>query len=176
MITTNSFSSLFIFGDNLNLKTRFINFIDVPKKIIILGEFCFDIYTKGSIDFIFINVDNYDISSFYNLRHHVKNFISNKKYLISNIIYFTTYMNYFNLQLLSILYHYRMKIQFVSLKPTNFSYKLYIDSCVSLNLSTFFIKNITFTKEEFLIIIKNTYCDNYDTNFEYIYDIFIQSL
>ena len=172
-IIANSFSAIFIFGNNV-FKEQLLKILKIPKKQILVNdyfnEYYFNIITVGCIDFIIIDINIIEhVADIINLKSVIKKFIKNKKYLISNIIYFTKYINPCQSQILYYLALYEINIQLVTLKP-NISFDEYIDVCKKLNLTTFIIKDIKFTKEEFLKIIKNIYDYKYDE----IYNIFIE--
>lgn len=172
MSNSNSFSAIFIFGEDI-LKQNFIHILKstaVTENTMIFDGTKFNIYTKGSIDFIDINIDLNDIRQINSLKNPIQKFITYKKYLVSNIIYFMKYMSPKQHQIIDFLSFNNMNIQLVSLKP-NKTFDEYMIVCHLQNLQTYIIKNIHFTKDEFLRIIKNIYNQDYDE----LYNIFIES-
>ena len=168
---THNFSSLFIIGNDVLLRKFLIN-IKVLKNIIYIDDFEFDTYRYDGIDFIIVKIDLHYIENIKKIGEIMKNYIEKKKYLLSNIIYFTKYTGPAENQNLRILSIYsKININLVSLKPT-ISFDNYSMICKELNLKTFILKDLNIDKEKFLKIIKNIY----DNEYEYIYDIFINNM
>jgi hypothetical protein len=167
MIISKRFSSIFILGDNIFLR-NFLSNINVPKKLIIEDKFNFNIYTYGGIDFINVELNLDEIGEIFKLNRIIKNFIKKNNYLLSNILYFTTYVNPKQYQILSILSDSNVNMSIVTLKPT-VTLDEYINICNELNLKTFIVKDYNIIKTDFLKIIKIMY----DCEYEYIYNLFI---
>lgn len=173
MIISKRFSSIFILGDTIFIQNFISNInINIKKDLIILEvfgvKFKFNIYTYGGIDFIVPEINLHDIDEIFKFSRIIKNFIKNNNYLLSNILYFTTYVSPKQHQILSILSCSNINITFVSLKP-KITFDQYINICNELNLKTFILQDYNIIKTDFLKIIKIMY----DNEYEYIYNLFI---
>ena len=170
MIISKRFSSIFILGDNIFLR-NFLSNINVRKTLIIEDKFNFNIYTYGGIDFINVEIDLNEIGEIFKLNRIIKNFIKKNNYLLSNILYFMTFVSPKQHQILSILSCSNLNITLVTLKPV-ITLDQYINICKELNLKTFIVKDYNIIKTDFLKIINIMY----NCEYEYIYNLFIDDI
>ena len=175
MVISNNFSSIFVIGDDIFVKNFLLNLNNLKKTTVNIDNFVFNIYRYDGIDFINVKIDLFEIYEIAQAARVIKKYIDEKKYLLSNIIYLTSYLNERQNQILSFLSLSKIQINLVSLKP-KITIDYYITTCEEQKLKTFILSDRNVVKEDFLRIIKNLYCNNYENNYEYIYELFIKNL